>query len=157
MKNKTHQKEKQTVHIKKKTLSLGQEFSTEDDAFAYVANGRKMSNRMMLSDSNDTHNVVFFQRGLATYVNKEHKKVECGINHVYVDRIESIRAKEKKPFCFDLNKPCLIFLKEFKRGNKALSYYKFHGEFRIKTVQSVLSTNDYTIFVKTADDVNVKA
>ncbi len=157
MKNKTHQKEKQTVQIKKKTLSLGQEFSTKDDAFAYVANGRKMSNRMMLSDSNDTHNVVFFQRGLATYVNKEHKKVECGINHVYVDRIESIRAKEKKPFCFDLNKPCLIFLKEFKRGNKALSYYKFHGEFRIKTVQSVLSTNDYTIFAKTANDCKVKA
>ena len=156
MKNKTHQKEKQTVHIKKKTLSLGQEFSTKDDAFAYVANGRKMSNRMMLSDSNDTHNVVFFQRGLATYVNKEHKKVECGINHVYVDRIESIRDREK-PFCFDLNKPCLIFLKEFKRGNKALAYYKFHGEFRIKTVQSILSTNDYTIFAKTANDVKVKA
>lgn len=155
MKNKTHQKEN-TVQIKKKTLSLGQEFSTKDDAFAYVANGRKMSNRMMLSDSNDTHNVVFFQRGLATYVNKEHKKVECGINHVYVDRIESIRAKEK-PFSFDLNKPCLIFLKEFKRGNKALAYYKFHGEFRIKTVQSILSTNDYTIFVKTANDVKVKA
>ena len=154
MKNKTHQKEKQTV--KKKTLSLGRVFSTKDDAFAYVANGRKMRNRMMLSESNDTHNVVFFQRGLATYVNKEREKVECGINHVYVDRIESIRAKEK-PFCFDLNKPCLIFLKEFKRGNKALAYYKFHGEFRIKTVQSVLSTNDYTIFVKTADDVNVKA
>lgn len=156
MKNKTHQKEKQTVQLKKKTLSLGREFSTKDDAFAYVANGRKMSNRMMLSESNDTHNVVFFQRGLATYVNKEHKKVECGINHVYVDRIESIRAREK-PFCFDLNKPCLIFLKEFKRGNKALSYYKFHGEFRIKTVQSVLSTNDYTIFAKTANDVKVKA
>jgi hypothetical protein len=111
---------------------------------------------MMLSETNDTHNVVFFQRGLATYVNKEHKKVECGINHVYVDRIESIRAKEK-PFCFDLNKPCLIFLKEFMRGNKALSYYKFHGEFRIKTVQSILSTNDYTIFAKTANDVKVKA
>ena len=155
MKNKTHQKEN-TVQIKKKTLSLGQEFSTKDDAFAYVSNGRKMSNRMMLSESNDTHNVVFFQRGLATYVNKEHKKVECGINHVYVDRIESIRAKEK-PFSFDLNKPCLIFLKEFKRGNKALSYYKFHGEFRIKTVQSILSTNDYTIFAKTANDVKVKA
>ena len=29
---KTHQKEKQTVHIKKKTLSLGQEFSTKDRA-----------------------------------------------------------------------------------------------------------------------------
>ena len=156
MKNKTHQKEKQTVQIKKKTLSLGRVFSTKDDAFAYVANGRKMRNRMMLSESHDTHNVVFFQRGLATYVNKEREKVECGINHVYVDRIESIRAKEK-PFCFDLNKPCLIFLKEFKRGNKALAYYKFHGEFRIKTVQSVLSTNDYTIFVKTANDVNVKA
>ena len=154
MKNKTHQKEN-TVH-KKKTLSLGREFSTKDDAFAYVANGRKMSNRMMLSESNDTHNVVFFQRGLATYVNKEHKKVECGINHVYVDRIESIRAREK-PFCFDINKPCLIFLKDFKRGNKALSYYKFHGEFRIKTVQSILSTNDYTIFAKTANDVKVKA
>ena len=150
MKNKTHQKEKQTVQIKTKTLSLGQEFSTKDDAFAYVSNGRKMSNRMMLSESNDTHNVVFFQRGLATYVNKEH------IHHVYVDRIESIRAREK-PFCFDLNKPCLIFLKEFKRCNKALSYYKFHGEFRIKTVQSILSTNDYTIFAKTADDVKVKA
>jgi hypothetical protein len=149
MKNKTHQKEN-TVQIKKKTLSLGQEFSTRDDAFAYVSNGRKMSNRMMLSESNDTHNVVFFQRGLATYVNKEH------IHHVYVDRIESIRAREK-PFCFDLNKPCLIFLKEFKRGNKALSYYKFHGEFRIKTVQSILSTNDYTIFAKTANDVKVKA
>ena len=149
MKNKTHQKEN-TVQIKKKTLSLGQEFSTKDDAFAYVANGRKMSNRMMLSESNDTHNVVFFQRGLATYVDKEH------IHHVYVDRIESIRAREK-PFCFDLNKPCLIFLKEFMRGNKALSYYKFHGEFRIKTVQSILSTNDYTIFAKTANDVNVKA
>ena len=156
MQNKTHQKEKQTVQIKKKTLSLGREFSTKDDAFAYVANGRKMSNRMMLSDANDTHNVVFFQRGLATYVNKEHKKVECGINHVYVDRIESIRAREK-PFSFDLNKPCLIFLKEFKRGNKALSCYKFHGEFRIKTVQSILSTNDYTIFAKTANDVKVKA
>lgn len=149
MKNKTHQKEN-TVQIKKKTLSLGQEFSTKDDAFAYVANGRKMSNRMMLSETNDTHNVVFFQRGLATYVNKEH------IHHVYVDRIESLCAKEK-PFCFDLNKPCLIFLKEFKRGNKALSYYKFHGEFRIKTVQSIRSTNDYTIFAKTANDVKVKA
>lgn len=156
MKNKTHQKEKQTVQIKKKTLSLGQEFSTKDDAFAYVSNGRKMSNRMMLSDSNDTHNVVFFQRGRATYVNKDRKTVECGINHVYVNRIESIRAKEK-PFCFDINKPCLIFLKEFNRGNKALAYYKFHGEFRIKTVQSVLSLNDYTMFVKTADDVKVKA
>ena len=156
MKNKTHQKEKQTVQIKKKTLSLGQEFSTKDDAFAYVSNGRKMSNRMMLTEANDTHNVVFFQRGRATYVNKDRKKVECGINHVYVDRIESIRVREK-PFCFDLNKPCLIFLKEFKRGNKALAYYKFHGEFRIKTVQSILSTNDYTIFAKTANDVKVKA
>ena len=156
MKNKTHQKEKQTVQIKKKTLSLGQEFSTKDDAFAYVSNGRKMSNRMMLTEANDTHNVVFFQRGRATYVNKDRKTVECGINHVYVNRIESIRAKEK-PFCFDLNKPCLIFLKEFNRGNKALAYYKFHGEFRIKTVQSVLSLNDYTMFVKTADDVKVKA
>lgn len=149
MKNKTHQKEN-TVQIKKKTLSLGQEFSTKDDAFAYVSNGRKMSNRMMLSESNDTHNVVFFQRGLATYINKEH------IHHVYVDSIESLCTKEK-PFCFDLNKPCLIFLKEFKRGNKVLSYYKFHGEFRIKTVQSIRSTNDYTIFAKTANDVNVKA
>jgi len=156
MKNKTHQKEKQTVQIKKKTLSLGQEFSTKDDAFAYVSNGRKMSNRMMLTEANDTHNVVFFQRGRATYVNKDRKTVECGINHVYVNRIESIRAKEK-PFCFDINKPCLIFLKEFKRGNKALSYYKFHGEFRIKTVQSILSFNDYTMFVKIADDVKVKA
>jgi len=156
MKNKTHQKEKQTVQIKKKTLSLGQEFSTKDDAFAYVSNGRKMSNRMMLTEANDTHNVVFFQRGRATYVNKDRKTVECGINHVYVNRVESIRAKEK-PFCFDINKPCLIFLKEFNRGNKALAYYKFHGEFRIKTVQSVLSLNDYTMFVKTADDVKVKA
>ena len=156
MKNKTHQKEKQTVQIKKKTLSLGQEFSTKDDAFAYVSNGRKMRNRMLLTESNDTHNVVFLQRGRATYVNKDRKTVECGINHVYVNRIESIRAKEK-PFCFDLNKPCLIFLKEFKRGNKALAYYKFHGEFRIKTVQSILSFNDYTMFVKIADDVKVKA
>ena len=155
MKNKTHQKEN-TVQIKKKTLSLGQEFSTKDDAFAYVSNGRKMSNRMMLSESNDTHNVVFFQRGLATYVNKEHKKVECGINHVYVDRIESLRSKDR-PFRIDLNKPCLIFVKGFTRGNKALSHYKFHGEFRVKTVQSVLSLNDYTIFTKTADDVKVKA
>lgn len=155
MKNKTHQKEN-TTHIKKKTLSLGQEFSTKNDAFAYVSNGRKMRNHMLLTESNDSHNVVFLQRGLATYVNKERKTVECGMNHIYADRIESIRAKEK-PFCFDLNKPCLIFLKEFMRGNKALSYYKFHGEFRVTTVQSILSTNDYTIFAKTADDVKVKA
>lgn len=155
MKNKTHQKEN-NMHIKNKTLSLGQEFSTKDDAFAYVSNGRKMRNHMLLTESNDTHNVVFLQRGLATYVNKEHKTVECGMNHVYVDRVESLRAREK-PFAFDLNKPCLIFLKEFKRGNKALAYYKFHGEFRIKTVQSILSTNDYTILAKTANDVKVKA
>lgn len=156
MKNKTHQKEKQTMQIKNKTLSLGREFSTKDDAFAYVSNGRKMSNRMVLSETNDTHNVVFLQRGRATYVNKENKTVECGINHVYVNRVESLRSKDR-PFCFDLNKPCLIFLKEFRCGNKALSYYKFHGEFRIKTVQSILSFNDSTIFVKTADDVKVKA
>lgn len=155
MKNKTHRKEN-TMHIKKKTLYLGQEFSTKDDAFAYVSNGRKMRNHMLLTESNDTHNVVFLQRGLATYVNKDRKKVECGINHVYADRIESIRAKEK-PFAFDLNKPCLIFLKGFNRGSKALTYYKFHGEFRIKTVQSILSTNDYTILAKTADDCKVKA
>ena len=155
MKNKTHQKEN-TVNIKTKTLSIGQEFSTKNDAFAYVSNGHKMRNNMLLTESNDTHNVMFLQRGLATYMNKDGEQVECGMNHVYIDRVESIRAKEK-PFCFDLNKPCLIFLKEFKRGNKALAYYKFHGEFRIKTVQSVLSTNDYTIFSKTADDVKVKA
>lgn len=154
MKNKTHQKE--NTMLKKKTLSLGQEFSTKNDAFAYVSNGRKMRNHMLLTESNDTHNVVFLQRGLATYTNKYGEQVECGINRIYSDRIESLRAKER-PFAFDLNKPSLIFLKEFKRGNKALTYYKFHGEFRIKTVQSVLSTNDYTILTKTADDVKVKA
>lgn len=154
MKNKTHHKENNM--LKKKTLSLGREFSTKDDAFAYVSNGRKMRNRMLLTESNDTHNVVFLQRGLATYVNKDRKKVECGINHVYADRIESIRAKEK-PFAFDLNKPCLIFLKGFSRGSKELTYYKFHGEFRIKTVQSILSTNDYTILTKTANNCKVKA
>ena len=155
MKNKTHQKEN-NMQIKNKTLSIGQEFSTKNDAFAYVSNGHKMRNNMLLNESNDTHNVMFLQRGLATYMNKDGEKVECGMNHVYIDRVESLRAKEK-PFCFDLNKPCLIFLKEFIRGNKALAYYKFHGEFRIKTVQSVLRFNDYTIFAKTADDVKVKA
>lgn len=155
MKNKTHHKEN-IMQIKKKTLYLGQEFSTKDDAFAYVSNGRKMRNRMLLTEANDTHNVMFIQRGLATYVNKEHKTVECGMNHVYVDRVESLRAKER-PFRIDLNKPCLIFVKGFKRGNKALAYYTFHGEFRVNSVQSILSRNDYTIFTATAADVNVKA
>lgn len=143
------------MRTKKKTLSLGQEFSTKDDAFAYVSNGRKMSNRMMLTETNDTHNVVFLQRGLATYV-KDGEKVECGMNHVYADRVESLRAKDK-PFRIDLNKPCLIFIKGFRRNNQALAYYKFHGEFQVKCVQTVLSPNDYTIFAKTADDVRVKA
>lgn len=155
MNNKTHQKEN-TMLIKKKTLSIGQEFSTKDDAFAHVSNGRKMRNRMLLTESNDTHNVVFLQRGLATYTNKERKTVECAMNHIYADRIESLRAKDR-PFRIDLNKPCLIFVKGFKRGNKALSYYKFHGEFHVNSVQSILSRNDYTIFTKTADDVKVKA
>lgn len=143
------------MRTKKKTLALGQEFSTKDDAFAYVSDGRKMSNRMMLTETNDTHNVLFIQRGLATY-NKDGKKVECGMNHVYADRIESLRAKDK-PFRIDLNKPCLIFIKGFRRGNQALAYYKFHGEFQVKSVQTVMSPNDYTIFAKTADDVKVKA
>ena len=143
------------MRTKKKTLSLGMEFSTKDDAFAYVSGGRKMSNRMMLTETNDTHNVVFLQRGLATY-NKDGKKVECGMNHVYADRIESLRAHDK-PFRIDLNKPVLVFIKGFKRGNQALAYYKFHGEFCVKSVQSVMSPNDYTIFSKTADDVKVKA
>lgn len=157
MKNKTHLKEN-TMQLKKKTQTLyrGQEFSTKDDAFAHVSNGRKMRNRMMLTESNNTHNVVFLQRGLATYTNKERKKVECGINHIYVDRIESLRAKDR-PFRIDLNKPCLIFVKGFTCGNKALAYYKFHGEFRVNSVQSILSRNDYTIFTKTADDCKVKA
>ena len=142
--------------LKKKTLYLGQEFSTKDDAFAYVSNGRKMRNRMLLTEANDTHNVMFIQRGLATYVNKEHKTVECGMNHVYVDRVESLRAKER-PFRIDLNKPCLIFVKGFKRGNKALAYYTFHGEFCVNSIQSILSRNDHTIFTATAADVNVKA
>lgn len=154
MKNKTHHKE--NTMLKTKTLSLGQEFSTKDDAFAYVSNGRKMRNHMLLTESNDTHNVMFLQRGLATYVNKEHKTVECGMNHIYSDRVESLRAKER-PFRIDLNKPCLIFVKGFKRGNKALAYYTFHGEFRVNSVQSILSRNDYTIFTATAADVNVKA
>lgn len=144
------------MRTKKKTLSLGQEFSTKDDAFAYVSDGRKMSNRMMLTESNDTHNVVFLQRGLATYMNKDGEKVECGMNHIYADRIESLRAHDK-PFRIDLNKPCLVFVKGFKRNNQALAYYRFHGEFRVKSVQSVMSPNDYTIFAKTADDVKVKA
>ena len=101
MKNKTHHKEN-IMQIKTKTLSLGQEFSTKDDAFAYVSNGRKMRNRMLLTEANDTHNVMFIQRGLATYVNKEHKTVECGMNRIYSDRIESLRAKER-PFRIDLN------------------------------------------------------
>ncbi len=143
------------MRIKKKTLALGQEFSTKDDAFAYVSGGRKMANRMMLTETNDTHNVLFIQRGLATY-NKDGKKVECGMNHIYADRIESLRAKDK-PFRIDLNKPCLVFVKGFKRGNQALAYYKFHGEFQVKCVQTVMSPNDYTIFAKTADDVKVKA
>ena len=155
MKNKTHQKEN-TMQIKKKTLYIGQEFSTKNDAFAHVSNGRKMRNHMMLTESNDTHNVVFLQRGLATYTNKERKTVECAMNHIYADRIESLRAKDR-PFRIDLNKPCLIFVKGFKRGNKALSYYKFHGEFHVNSVQSILSRNDYTIFTKTADDCKVKA
>lgn len=144
------------MRIKKKTLSLGQEFSTKDDAFAYVSDGRKMSNHMMLTETNDTHNVLFLQRGLATYTNKDGVKVECGMNHIYADRIESLRAHDK-PFRIDLNKPVLVFIKGFKRGNKALAYYKFHGEFRVKSVQSVMSPNDYTIFAKIADDVKVKA
>ncbi len=143
------------MRIKKKTLALGQEFSTKDDAFAYVSGGRKMANRMMLAETNETHNVVFIQRGLATY-NKDGEKIETGMNHVYADRIESLRAKDK-PFRIDLNKPCLIFIKGFKRGNQALAYYKFHGEFMVKCVQTVISPNDYTIFAKTADDVKVKA
>lgn len=143
------------MRVKKKTLALGQEFSTKDDAFTYAA-GRKMSNRMMLSETTDTHNILFIQRGLATYVNKDHKKVECGMNHIYADRVESLRAHDK-PFKLDLNKPCLIFVKCFKRGNQALAYYRFHGEFKVKCVQTVVSDNDYTIFSKVADDVKVKA
>lgn len=143
------------MRYKTKPLTTGQDFSTKDDAFSFIT-GRKMANRMMLSETTDKHNVIFLQRGLATYTDKNQNKVECGMNHVYADHIDSLRAKEKR-FRIDLNKPCLIFIKGFHHNNPALAHYTFWGEAKVSSVQSILSPNDYTTFTKTADTVKVKA
>lgn len=143
------------MRVKQKSLKVGQEFSTKDDAFAYVS-GRKMSNRMMLTEATEKHNVLFLQRGKAYYTNKSKEKVEVGENRVFADRIES-RRTHAKPFRIDLNKPCLVFVKELKRGNAALAYYRFHGEFNVNCVKSLSTPNDYVEFAKIGDVVNVKA
>ena len=133
-----------------KTLELNVEFSTKNDAVNYIT-GHSMKNNFNMQEISKDYNIIFMQRGEASYTHTG-KTVVTGHNRIYGDHVESLRAKGSK-FVLDPNKPVLIFVKTLHGGNKALTFYKFHGVFKIDSVTTQINPLDYTVFVKTADEV----
>ena len=134
------------------TLKLNTEFSTKNDACSFIT-GKPMKNNYRMEEITDKYNIIFIQRGEASYLRKG-EKIVTGLNRVYADRVESLRANGKN-FVLDIKKPVVIFVKSLHGNNRALAYYKFHGLFKISSVSSEAGNLDYTVFTKTADDINV--
>lgn len=134
------------------TLKLNKEFSTKNDAMQFIA-GRKMKNNFNMQDITDKYNVIFLQRGTASYTHKG-KTVITGHNQIFGDKVLSLREKGVE-FVLDPNKPVLIFVKTLHGNNKALTFYRFHGVFKIAGITTVTNPLDLTTFVKEADDVEI--
>lgn len=134
------------------TLKLNKEFSTKNDACAFIT-GKSMTNSFRMEEVSKKYNIIFIQPGEASYTRKGVKTI-TGHNRIFADRVESLRANGKY-FALDIKKPVLIFVKTLHRNNKALTFYKFHGQFKINSVSSQASNLDSTVFIKIADDVNI--
>lgn len=134
------------------TLKLNKEFSTKNDACAFIT-GKPMTNSFRMEEVSKKYNIIFIQPGEASYTRKGVKTI-TGHNRIFADRVESLRANGKY-FALDIKKPVLIFVKTLHRNNKALTFYKFHGQFKIDSVSSKASNLDSTVFTKIADDVNI--
>lgn len=134
------------------TLKLNKEFSTKNDACAFIT-GKPMTNNFRMEEVSSKYNIIFLQRGEASYTHKGVKKV-TGQNRISADKVESHRANGND-FVLDIKKPVLIFVKTLHKNNKALTFYKFHGLFKIDSVTSLAGHLDYTVFSKIADDVTV--
>jgi len=134
------------------TLTLNKEFSTKNDAMQFIA-GRKMKNNFNMQDITDDYNVIFLQRGTASYTHKG-KTVVTGHNQIFGDKVISLREKGAE-FVLDANKPVLIFVKILHANNKALTFYKFHGKFNIASITTVTNPLDLTTFTKVADNVEL--
>lgn len=132
------------------TLKLNKEFSTKNDACAFIT-GKPMTNNFRMEEVSSKYNIIFIQRGEASYTRKGVKTV-TGHNRIFADKVESLRANGKD-FVLDIKKPVLIFVKTLHGNNKALTFYKFHGLFKIDSVTSQAGHLDYTIFSKIADEV----
>lgn len=132
------------------TLKLNKEFSTKNDACAFIT-GKPMTNNFRMEEVSSKYNIIFLQRGVASYTHKGVKKV-TGQNRISADTVESLRANGGV-FVLDMKKPVLIFVKTLHKNNKALTFYKFHGLFKIDSVFSLAENLDYTVYTKIADDV----
>ena len=124
----------------KKLPAIGTEFSTKNDA-AMATLGNNLFNRMMhMGETHDRYNICFMQRGESSYKKdgkKDGEKIVTGYNRIYADRVESLRAN-RKSWMPDMKMPVLIFTKYCKKNNPALSYYVFHGVFKVESVESNL-------------------
>lgn len=134
------------------TLKLNKEFSTKNDACTFIT-GKPMTNNFRMEEVSSKYNIIFIQRGEASYTRKGVKTV-TGHNRIYADKIESHRANGTD-FVLDVNKPVIVFVKTLHGNNKALTFYKFHGLFKIDSVTSLAGHLDYTVFSKIADEVNI--
>ena len=81
------------------TLKLNTEFSTKNDACSFIT-GKPMKNNYRMEEITDKYNIIFIQRGEASYLRKG-EKIVTGLNRVYADRVESLRANGKN-FVLDI-------------------------------------------------------
>ena len=137
-----------------KTLQLGREFATKNDACEYIT-GKPMTNNFNMQEVSDKYNIIFLQNGQASYKRKG-VTVVTGHNRIFKDRVESHRLNAKEKFPLDVNKPVLIFVKTLHRGNQALAYYRYHGKFKIESISSLTTGNmDYIVYAKVADEITI--
>lgn len=129
------------------TLTIGKEFSTKADAINYI-NGTSIGNTMHVGDTHGKYNIIFLQRGHASY-KRDGETINTGYNRIYSDRIETLGNGSLKPALIDPKKHYLVFTTNDHKGNKALRFYRFHGEFKLNSLQSIGTDElNYAIYTK---------
>lgn len=138
---------KNTIASRIASLITGKEFSTKADAINYI-NGTTIGNTMHVGNSAGKYNIIFLQHGKASY-KRNGEVVETGYNRIYSDRIESLGNGSLKAAMIDPKKHYLVFTCNDHKHNKALRYYRFHGEFKLNSLQSIGAEElNYAIYTK---------
>lgn len=138
---------KSAITSRVKALTIGKEFATKANAINYI-NGTSIGNTMHVGDTNGKYNIIFLQHGKASY-KRDGVEVETGYNRIYTDRIETLGNGSLKPALIDPKKHYLVFTTNDHKHRKDLRYYRYHGEFKLSSLQSIGADElNYAVYIK---------